>query len=103
MRCPLPDDRRFAILRTIVTDCVSTQEPVGRRTWWIGTSSVSSATVRNDMAVLEAEGYIAQPTQLRTGSPPTRIPAVFVNRISRSNCSHRPNAARSSRCSILSA
>lgn len=53
--------RRQEVLRAIVADYVASQEPVGSKALVerhrLG---VSSATVRNDMAVLEAEGYIAQ-------------------------------------------
>ena len=56
------DDRRFEVLRAIVSDYVATREPVGSKSLvdrhHLG---VSPATIRNDMAVLEDEGYIAQP------------------------------------------
>jgi heat-inducible transcriptional repressor len=56
------DERRFAVLRAIVADYVSTQEPVGSKALVERHNlGVSSATVRNDMAVLEEDGYIAQP------------------------------------------
>ncbi len=56
------DDRRFEVLRAIVADYVATQEPVGSKALVERHNlGVSSATVRNDMAVLEDEGYIAQP------------------------------------------
>jgi len=56
------DDRRFAVLRAIIADYVSTQEPVGSKTLVDRHNlGVSSATVRNDMAALEDDGYIAQP------------------------------------------
>ena len=59
---PGTDERRFAVLQAIVADYVTTQEPVGSKALvdrhHLG---VSSATVRNDMAALEDEGYIAQP------------------------------------------
>lgn len=56
------DERRFAVLRAIVADYVSTQEPVGSKALVDRHNlGVSSATVRNDMACLEDEGYIAQP------------------------------------------
>lgn len=55
------DKRRQEVLRAIVTDYVSSQEPVGSKAlverYNLG---VSSATIRNDMAVLEAQGYIEQ-------------------------------------------
>jgi len=56
------DDRRFEVLRAIVADYVATQEPVGSKALVERHNlGVSSATVRNDMAALEDEGYIAQP------------------------------------------
>lgn len=77
------DDRRFEILRAIVTDYVSTQEPIGSKALvdrhQLG---VSSATVRNDMAVLEAEGYIAQPHTSSGRVPTDKGYRLFVDRIS---------------------
>lgn len=56
------NDRRLDVLRAIVSDYVSTREPVGSRALverhHLG---VSPATIRNDMAALEEAGYIAQP------------------------------------------
>lgn len=55
------DRRRQEVLRAIVTDYVSSQEPVGSKALVDRHNlGVSSATIRNDMAVLEAEGYITQ-------------------------------------------
>src|SRR5258708_9878435 len=66
------DDRRFEVLRAIVADFVATQEPIGSKTLVERHNlGVSSATVRNDMAVLGAAGYITQP---RTSSG--RIPTA---------------------------
>ncbi len=56
------DERKFDVLRAIVADYVATREPVGSKALVDRHSlGVSSATVRNDMAVLEEEGYIDQP------------------------------------------
>ena len=56
------DDRKLAILRAIVTDYVSMREPIGSKALVERYQlDVSPATVRNDMAVLEEEGYITQP------------------------------------------
>ncbi|MDQ1306712.1 MAG: heat-inducible transcriptional repressor, partial [Actinomycetota bacterium] len=56
------EDRRFEVLQAIVADFVSTKEPIGSKALVERhTLGVSSATIRNDRAVLEAEGYIAQP------------------------------------------
>ncbi|MBV7295768.1 heat-inducible transcriptional repressor HrcA [Corynebacterium sp. TAE3-ERU12] len=53
--------RRKEVLRAIVADYVASQEPVGSKALVERHKlGVSSATIRNDMAVLEAEGYIAQ-------------------------------------------
>lgn len=56
------DDRKAAILRAIVEEYIETAQPVGSQTVArSGTLGVSSATVRNDMTVLEREGYLVQP------------------------------------------
>ena len=56
------EDRKLAVLRAIVEDYVVTEEPVGSKALverhGLG---VSPATVRNDMAALEEEGFIHQP------------------------------------------
>jgi heat-inducible transcriptional repressor len=56
------DDRKAAILRAVVEEYIDTAQPVGSahvvRTAGV---KVSSATVRNDMATLEQEGYLRQP------------------------------------------
>lgn len=55
------EQRRNEVLRAIVSDFISTQEPVGSKALVDRHKlGVSSATIRNDMAVLEAEGYITQ-------------------------------------------
>ena len=55
------DDRKAAILRAIVEEFVATAQPVGSQTVARTGLGVSSATVRNDMTVLEREGYLVQP------------------------------------------
>ena len=56
------DDRKAAILRAVVEEYIDTAQPVGSN-HVVQTSGVqvSSATVRNDMAALEQEGYLRQP------------------------------------------
>ena len=55
-------ERRLQVLRAIVQDYVGTEEPVGSKALTERHNlGVSPATVRNDMAALEDEGYIAQP------------------------------------------
>jgi heat-inducible transcriptional repressor len=56
------DERKAAVLRAIVEQYVDTAQPVGSQTVTSTTGlGVSAATVRNEMALLEREGYIAQP------------------------------------------
>ena len=62
METPELDERQASVLRAIVEEYVETAQPVGSQT--VARASdlgVSSATIRNDMTVLEREGYIAQP------------------------------------------
>ena len=56
------DDRKTAILSAVVQEYIATALPVGS-THIADTPGVhvSSATVRNEMAVLEQEGYLIQP------------------------------------------
>ncbi|WPF65549.1 heat-inducible transcriptional repressor HrcA [Corynebacterium sp. 22KM0430] len=55
------DQRRREVLRVIVADYIASQEPVGSKALLERHKlNVSSATIRNDMAVLESEGYIQQ-------------------------------------------
>lgn len=76
------DERRFEVLRAIVADYVATQEPVGSKAivdrHQLG---VSSATVRNDMAVLEEEGYITQPHTSAGRIPTDKGYRLFVDRL----------------------
>lgn len=77
------DERRFEVLRAIVADYVSNQEPVGSKTLVDRHNlGVSSATVRNDMAVLEEEGYIAQPHTSAGRVPTDKGYRLFVDRLS---------------------
>jgi heat-inducible transcriptional repressor len=78
------DDRKLDVLRAIVEDYVSTREPVGSKALverhQLG---VSPATVRNDMAVLEEEGYLRQPHTSAGRVPTDRGYRLFVDRLSR--------------------
>jgi heat-inducible transcriptional repressor len=77
------DDRKLAVLRAIVQDYVSTHEPVGSKTLVERhTLGVSPATIRNDMAVLEEEGYIAQPHTSAGRVPTDKGYRLFVDRLS---------------------
>jgi heat-inducible transcriptional repressor len=77
------EDRKLAVLRAIVEDYVSTQEPVGSKALVerhrLG---VSPATVRNDMAALEDEGFITQPHTSAGRVPTDKGYRLFVDRLS---------------------
>ena len=76
------DERRLAVLRAIVADFVESKEPVGSKTLVERHNlGVSPATVRNDMAVLEAEGYITQPHTSSGRVPTEKGYREFVDRI----------------------
>jgi len=56
------DDRKLKILQAIIQNYLETGEPVGSRTISKLTDlNLSSATIRNEMADLEEQGYIIQP------------------------------------------
>jgi heat-inducible transcriptional repressor len=78
----MQDERRLAVLRAIVEDYVSTQEPVGSKALverhGLG---VSPATVRNDMAALEEEGLITQPHTSAGRIPTDKGYRLFVDRL----------------------
>ena len=56
------DERKAAVLRAIVEHYVDAAQPVGSQTVTSTAGlGVSAATIRNEMSVLEREGYITQP------------------------------------------
>jgi heat-inducible transcriptional repressor len=76
------EERRFAVLRAIVADYVRTHEPVGSKMIVDRHNlGVSSATVRNDMAVLEDEGLIAQPHTSAGRVPTDKGYRAYVDRL----------------------
>ena len=79
----MQEERRLAVLRAIVEDYVATHEPVGSKALVERHNlGVSPATLRNDMAALEDEGYIAQP-HTSAGRVPTDLGyRLFVDRLS---------------------
>lgn len=78
----MSDERKLAVLRAIVEDYVATQEPIGSRALverhHLG---VSPATIRNDMALLEEEGLIAQPHTSAGRIPTDKGYRMFVDRL----------------------
>jgi heat-inducible transcriptional repressor len=77
------DERKLEVLRAIVQDYVSTHEPVGSKVLAERHHlKVSPATIRNDMAVLEEEGYITQPHTSAGRVPTDKGYRLFVDRLS---------------------
>jgi heat-inducible transcriptional repressor len=77
------DDRKLEVLRAIVEDYVSTNEPIGSKSLverhQLG---VSPATIRNDMGTLEDEGYITQPHTSAGRVPTDKGYRLFVDKLS---------------------
>ncbi len=77
------DERKLAVLRAIVEDYVSTTEPVGSKSLVDRHGlDVSPATIRNDMAVLEEQGFIMQPHTSAGRIPTDKGYRLFVDRLS---------------------
>ncbi|MDC4232829.1 heat-inducible transcriptional repressor HrcA [Actinomyces sp. B33] len=79
----MSEERRLDVLRAIVSEYVHTREPVGSKV--IAQShdlGVSSATIRNDMALLEEAGLIYQPHTSAGRVPTDKGYRVFVDRLS---------------------
>ena len=77
------DDRKLEVLRAIIEDFVTTSEPVGSKALVERHAlGVSSATIRNDMALLEDEGYIVQPHTSAGRIPTDKGYRLFVDRLS---------------------
>lgn len=76
------DERKRAVLRAIVADYVRSREPVGSKVLverhQLG---VSPATIRNDMAILEEEGYITAPHTSAGRIPTDKGYRLFVDHL----------------------
>ena len=78
------DERKTAILRAVVQEYITTAQPVGST--HVANAAgvkVSSATVRNEMAVLEQEGYLAQPHTSAGRIPTDKGYRFFVDHMAR--------------------
>lgn len=78
----MTQSRRMLVLRAVIEDYIRSQEPVGStsltRNHHLG---VSSATIRNDMAALEDEGYLVQPHTSAGRIPTEKGYRYFVDRL----------------------
>ena len=78
------ETRQLKILRAIVEEYVATEEPVGSRSiaerHGLG---ISSATIRNEMAVLEDAGLITQPHTSAGRIPTDKGYRIFVDKLAK--------------------
>lgn len=76
------DERKIRILQAIISDYISTAEPVGSRTiakkYDLG---ISSATIRNEMADLEDMGYIEQLHSSSGRKPSNKGYRLYVDKL----------------------
>ncbi|HEV7864222.1 MAG TPA: heat-inducible transcriptional repressor HrcA, partial [Acidimicrobiia bacterium] len=78
------DERKAAILKALIEEYVETGQPVGPNTVARGAAlGVSSATVRNEMAVLEREGYVTHPHTSAGRIPTDKGYRHFVDHLAR--------------------
>jgi len=78
------DERKAAILKALIEEYVETGQPVGSGTVAREAGlGVSSATVRNEMAVLEREGYVTHPHTSAGRVPTDKGYRHFVDHLSR--------------------
>lgn len=80
----MSSERRLDVLRAIVQDYVATSEPVGSKALLERHQlGVSAATVRNDMAALEEDGFLAAPHTSAGRVPTDAGYRLFVDQLSR--------------------
>jgi heat-inducible transcriptional repressor len=78
----LPNHRKMEILKAVIEDYIATAVPVGSRT--IARrymSSLSAATIRNEMADLEDMGYLTQPHTSAGRIPTDKAYRMYVDRM----------------------
>jgi heat-inducible transcriptional repressor len=79
---PTLDDRKAEILRAVVEEYIDTAQPVGSsRIVQSGALQVSPATVRNELSVLEREGYLIQPHTSAGRIPTEKGYRFFVDQL----------------------
>ncbi|MBR7092458.1 MAG: heat-inducible transcription repressor HrcA [Clostridia bacterium] len=75
-------ERQRAVLAAIVEEYVRTNEPVGSKALAeVLGNTVSSATIRNDMADLSAEGYLEQPHTSAGRVPTAKAYRLYINEL----------------------
>jgi heat-inducible transcriptional repressor len=77
------DDRRDEVLRALVEEHIRTGEPVSSKTVLETTGlTVSGATIRNELATLEREGFAVQPHTSAGRVPTARAYRYYVDHLS---------------------
>ncbi|CAN5725053.1 heat-inducible transcriptional repressor HrcA [soil metagenome] len=83
------DERKASILRAVVEEYIQTAQPVGSGHVVDAPGvSVSSATVRNEMAALETEGFLAQPHTSAGRIPTEKGYRYFVDALAQPSLDH---------------
>lgn len=78
------DDRKLKILAAVIDEYIRTGEPVSSKALVNKSGlSVSSATIRNDMAVLENLGFLEQPHTSAGRVPSYNGYRLYINRLMR--------------------
>ena len=89
------DERKAAILRAVVEEYIDTAQPVGSaHVVRSAAVAVSSATVRNDMAMLEQEGYLRQPHTSAGRVPTEKGYRFFVDNLGQPASLRRTDAVQ---------
>ena len=89
------DERKAAILRAVVEEYIDTAQPVGSaHVVRSAAVAVSSATVRNDMATLEQEGYLRQPHTSAGRIPTEKGYRFFVDNLGQPASLRRQDAVQ---------
>ncbi len=89
------DERKAAVLRAVVEEYIDTAQPVGsahvRQSAGV---TVSSATIRNDMAALERDGYLSHPHTSAGRVPTDKGYRFFVDALTAPSDLGRPEQQR---------
>ncbi|MFA6736938.1 MAG: winged-helix domain-containing protein, partial [Saccharofermentanales bacterium] len=76
------DERKKLILKAVVDDYISTAEPVGSKALALRSDfNISSATIRNEMAELENDGYLIHPHTSAGRIPTDKGYRVYVDNL----------------------
>ena len=78
------DDRKLKILSTVVNEYIVTGEPVGSKAIMAHVKA-SSATIRNEMAELEKQGYLEQPHTSAGRIPTYKGYRLYVDQLMEQN------------------